>query len=119
MNKGIIFSSLLSGSFSLRLLIRFRGQIIDGIGLRSQPDWIYYHWEDNIWDEKFLLIVHAWVINTDFTYTLSVNLKLIITSFLKFQNIKKPWLDLFAELDPLSANPDAVGKPATDQDRNC
>lgn len=35
------------------------------------------------------------------------------------KGVKKPWLDLFAELDPLSANPDAVGKPATDQDRNC
>lgn len=35
------------------------------------------------------------------------------------KSIRKPWLDLFAELDPLSANPDALGKPATDQDRNC
>lgn len=43
----------------------------------------------------------------------------VITVMFYFQSIRKPWLDLFAELDPLSTNPDAVGKSTTDQDRNC
>nr|XP_018902463.1 PREDICTED: islet cell autoantigen 1 [Bemisia tabaci] len=34
-----------------------------------------------------------------------------------FDQNKKPWYDLFAELDPL-ANPDAIGKTG-DQERNC
>uniref|UniRef100_A0A1B6DKG0 AH domain-containing protein n=1 Tax=Clastoptera arizonana TaxID=38151 RepID=A0A1B6DKG0_9HEMI len=34
------------------------------------------------------------------------------------QASKLPWLELFAELEPLS-NPDAVGKPLSDADRNC